>query len=87
MYRAATEEQQQQKKQVPDEEDDISESWLKEAAAREPHRARDRERGSGPGGGTEEPEPAPRRGKLRNGIEWCRRHLRFLGPGLIASAA
>lgn len=87
MYRAATEDEQQ--KQGP-EEDDISESWLKEAAAREPDRARDRERGSGPGGGggaAEELDPARRRGKLRNGIEWCRRHLRFLGPGLIASAA
>lgn len=27
------------------------------------------------------------RGRLRDTIAWCRRHMRFLGPGLIASAA
>lgn len=27
------------------------------------------------------------RGRLRDAIAWCRRHMRFLGPGLIASAA
>ena len=25
--------------------------------------------------------------RLRGAVEWCRRHMRFIGPGLIASAA